>query len=266
MIRVVALLMVSLLSRGAFAAEPFDHSVWNALLSQHVLELAHGKVTQINYAGMAADKSKLQGYLNQLEQVPKKVFDSWGKQEQLAFLINAYNAWTVQFILTKYPDLESIKDLGSFFQSPWKKKFIPLLGETRSLDDIEHGLIRGSGRYNDPRIHFAVNCASIGCPALSAKAYLGETLDAQLEQAAGLFLADQTRNRFDGGDLALSSIFKWYRDDFEKGWRGAETLPQFIALYATALGASSVQVEQLRKGEIDIEFLKYDWRLNTVPE
>ena len=92
-------------------------------------------------------------------------------------MINAYNAWTVEFILTKYPDLDSIKDLGSFFNSPWDKEFIPLLGKTVSLNDIEHGLIRGSDRYNDPRIHFAVNCASIGCPALREEAYTGDKLN-----------------------------------------------------------------------------------------
>lgn len=263
--RILWFVVMSLFGSGAIATERFDHSAWDALLHQYVLELSDGKVTQVNYAGMAADKAKLSGYLNQLQQVSQKDFDGWDKHDQLAFLINAYNAWTVQLILTKYPDLESIKDLGSFFQSPWKKEFIPLLGKTRSLDDIEHGLIRGSGRYNDPRIHFAVNCASIGCPALSTNAYLGETLDAQLEQAASRFLADRLRNRMGAGSLALSSIFKWYREDFEKGWRGAATLPQFIALYAAAIGASPSQVEQLRNDAVDIEFLKYDWRLNSIP-
>ena len=138
-------------------------------------------------------------------------------------------------ILTKCPDLESIKDLGSFFQSPWGKSFIPLLGGTRSLDDIEHGLIRGSGRYKDPRVHFAANCASIGCPSLRAEAYVGDRLDEQLEDAARSFLRDRSRNRLDEGELKVSSIFKWYRNDFEKGWRGKHSLAQFLAGYADSL-------------------------------
>jgi hypothetical protein len=204
----------------------------------------------------------LTGYLDQLAKISREQFDSWPKDDQLAFLINAYNAWTVELILTKYPDLESIKDLGTLFQSPWKKKFIPLLGEKRSLNDIEHGLIRGSGRYNDPRIHFAVNCASIGCPALRNQAYQGDILEKQLEEATTLFLSDKSRNRLNDGELLVSSIFKWYREDFERGWRGAADLPQFLALYKNSLGLGDAEAGKLAAGNIAIGFLAYDWKLN----
>ncbi len=104
-------------------------------------------------------------------------------------MINAYNAYTVRLILIRHPNLESIKDLGSLFQSPWQQGFVPPLGQTRSLDDIEHGMIRGSGRYRDPRIHFGVNCASIGCPALRPEADLtlyARELGLSSEQAEAL--------------------------------------------------------------------------------
>ena len=158
----------------------------------------------------------------------------------------------------------SIKDLGSLFQSPWKRRFILLLDGTRSLYDIEQGLIRGSGRYNDPRIHFAVNCASIGCPALRAEAYAADRMDAQREQSVTEFLSDRTRNRFEDGVLRMSSIFKWYRKDFEKKWRGAYNPGQFLALYRQSLGLYVDTANRLLAGDIAIEFLDYDWRLNAT--
>ncbi|HMY41148.1 MAG TPA: DUF547 domain-containing protein, partial [Marinagarivorans sp.] len=155
-----------------------------------------------------------------------------------------------------------IKDLGSLLRSPWQQKRIQLWGASISLDDLEHGLIRNSGRYNDPRIHFAVNCASIGCPALRPEAYSAEQLEAQLEQQARLFLADRSRNRWDGKGLLLSSIFKWYGDDFAKGWRGAKSLSQFLALYGDALGLTPEQTSELSGERVRLEFLPYDWGLN----
>jgi hypothetical protein len=237
---------------------------WDGLLKSHVVKLRNGQATQVNYAAMAGQREVLKDYLETTSAVTRANFDAWPKADQLAFLINVYNARTVDLILTAYPKLVSIKDLGSVFQSPWKKKGAPLLGEPRSLDDIEHGLIRGSGRYNDPRIHFAVNCASIGCPALKAEAYVGKQLDAQLEEATAAFLSDRTRNRLEQNTLKVSSIFKWYREDFEKGWRNTSSLEQFLALYATALGLDAEASARLRAGNIKLEFLDYDWRLNGV--
>lgn len=262
--RLVITILVALhaLLTGQAAHAAIDHAAWDGLLKRHVVELRGGQATQVDYAGFGAERSTLKHYLNRLSAVSRTEFDNLDRQEQLAFLINAYNAWTVELILTAYPDVTSIKELGSFFQSPWKKPFIPLLGETRPLDDIEHRLIRGSGRYNDPRIHFAVNCASIGCPALRAEAYSASRLDAQLEDAVRSFLSDRTRNRFDGGMLKVSSIFRWYRQDFEKGWRGANTLGQSLALYRQPLGLDDDTTSRLAANKIDIEFFDYDWRLN----
>ena len=259
------LTLLLLVAGNTSQAQDFDHSTWNVLLQKHVVPIGAGHATQVDYGAMQADRARLKRYLRATSAVSRKQFDHWPKVEQLAFLINAYNAWTVELILTAYPDLDSIKDLGSLFQSPWSKRFIPLLGEERSLDEIEHKLIRGSGRYREPRIHFAVNCASIGCPALRPEAYNGAHLDQQLQQATENFLADRSRNRLDGDTLRVSSIFKWYEEDFEQGWRGATSLPRFLALYGNALGLSEDDVKQLLDGEIDIDFNDYDWRLNRTP-
>lgn len=256
--------VILLLAPVAAHAQAFDHSGWDTLLKRHVVSVRGGATTQVRYDGFARDRATLKAYLAATAKVSRPTFDRWPKSEQLAFLINVYNAATVELVLTGYPRIDSIRDLGGFIQTPWKKSFVPLLGKTQSLDDIEHGLIRGSGRYNEPRIHFAVNCASIGCPALARSAFRAATLDAQLEAVTRSFLGDRTRNRVDGNALAVSSIFKWYRDDFEKGWRGAKTLPQFLALYGTTLGLTPAARAQLVGGRMTIRFLDYDWRLNKA--
>lgn len=261
MVRIL-LLFISVLVAVQAEAAVFDHAQWDSLLQKHVVVLSGGKVTQVDYDGFLDDRDRLKEYLNSLAAVDRDAFDSYPLDHQLAFLINAYNGWTVELILTGYPDLESIKDLGNLFQSPWKKKFIPFLGENRSLDDIEHNLIRGSGRYNDPRIHFAVNCASIGCPSLRSEAYTGEKLQNQLAEASEFFLADRERNRLKNDVLEISSLFKWYRQDFEKGWHGYQSLGQFLASYDQALGLDEKTAEKVRAGGIKIDFLKYDWKLN----
>ncbi len=254
-----------LLLSQAVLAQAIDHSPWDQLLKAYVVPIDDGKSTAVDYRGMLSERGKLQQYLKTLASVTTPQFDSLPKHEQLAFLINAYNAWTVELILSAWPDLKSIKDLGGIFSSPWSKNFVTLLGKTRSLDDIEHKLIRGSGRYNDPRIHFAVNCASIGCPALRSEAYAGNRLDKQLDEQTGLFLRNRSRNRVEVNVIELSSIFKWYREDFEKGWLGYRRLEDFLTAHADALQLSDPMVSKLKLGDADIEFLDYNWRLNSKP-
>ncbi len=254
--------ILSLLASAPVQAADFDHSSWDALLTDNVEMVPDGSSSTVNYAEFEEDRAALKSYLDAMAKVSREEFDGWSKQDQLAFLINAYNAWTVELILTQYPDLVSIKELGSLTESPWQMVFIPLLGETLSLDNIEHDMIRGSGLYNDPRIHFGVNCASIGCPALLNEAFVGNKLEQQLDMMTKGFLSDRTRNRLEDGSLAVSSIFNWYGDDFEQGWRGAETLDEFFALYADSLGLSAEDIEALDSGDIEIRFLEYDWRLN----
>jgi hypothetical protein len=213
------------------------------------------------------DEDKLQQYLKQLSAVSRTEFVALSRDQQLAFLINAYNAFTIELILTEWPDIDSIRDIGSFWRSPWKREFIWLLGEEVSLDQIEHEWIRGWNRYQEPRIHFAVNCASIGCPALRTEAYTGEKLNEQLEQQTALFLSDRSRNRLESTEtLLLSEIFDWYREDFEDNKMGYQRLEDFLLNYADALNLSETAVQRLAAGEMEIDFLDYDWRLNDDPQ
>ncbi|BFM50019.1 DUF547 domain-containing protein [Marinomonas sp. THO17] len=258
-------LILAVLGQTTAAKEGFDHTAWDALLKQHVRVLQDGKITQVDYQGFTEQRSALKAYLAALSAVDKVEFDAFSKDEQLAFLINAYNAWTVELILTEWPELDSIKDLGSLFRSPWSKDIASLFGKQVTLDNIEHDMIRGSDRYQEPRIHFAVNCASIGCPALRAEAYQGELLDWQLEQQTRLFLADKTRNRLVEDELQLSSIFKWYKQDFAKGWLGYDSLEKFLLAYKDALSLTPQAVQALQDGEMDITYLDYDWGLNRTP-
>jgi hypothetical protein len=256
------LLFIGLMFAGISAVMAFDNQVWDQLLKRHVVVIDGGQITQANYAGFQSERQDLQHYLDNLSAVTQAEFDAWSNDQQLAFLINAYNAWTVELILTEYPNLDSIKDLGGFFSSPWKKAFIPLFGQEVSLDHIEHELIRGSGRYDEPRIHFAVNCASIGCPALRNEAYTAAFLDTQLEEQTQLYLQDKSRNRLNDDRLEISEIFKWYREDFQQGWRNTQSLADFLVLYADTLGLGKQQQAKLKQGDITIHFLDYDWQLN----
>jgi hypothetical protein len=252
----------------AVDAQAFDHghSAWTALLKKHVVLLRGGQASQVRYAGFAADRAPLKAYLDALSAVPAAAFQAWTKPQQQALLINAYNAFTIELILTKYPDLKSIKDLGSLFSSPWKPKWIPLLGGKVSLDDIEHGMLRERGRYDDPRVHFAVNCASIGCPMLREEAYVADRLEVQLEQQSQRFMADRTRNRWNAqrGRLELSKIFDWYGEDFRLGHRGIGSLTGFAARYADVLADAPADRERIRGQQVEIAFLDYDWALNDA--
>jgi hypothetical protein len=246
----------------------FDHShaAWTALLRKHVRLLRGGQATQVAYAGFAADRAALKAYLDSLSAVTAAALAGWSKAERQAFLTNAYNAFTVELILTKYPDLKSIKDLGPLLGSPWKPKWIPLLGAKVSLDDIEHGMLRKRGDYDDPRVHFGVNCASIGCPALREEAFVAARLDAQMDEQTLRFMSDRTRNRFNAprGRLELSKIFDWYGEDFRLGHRGIASLPAFAARYADQLADAPDHRERIRAGGVDIAFTDYDWALNDA--
>jgi hypothetical protein len=260
------LIVGTLLMAITGAATAFDqsHSPWSTLLRRHVQLAPDGHASRVDYRGFSSDAGALNAYLDTLSSVPEAEYRSWTKNQRLAFLINAYNAFTIKLVLTRYPDLKSIKDLGSLLSSPWKRKFFSLLGTARSLDDVEHGLIRAPGSFDEPRIHFAVNCASIGCPLLQPEAFVAERLEAQLEDSTRRFLADRSRNRYDAatGRLQVSRIFDWYGADFEKGWRGIKSMLQFFATHADLLADSPSARERVRQGQGPVHFLEYDWNLN----
>ena len=250
----------------AQAAFDHRHADWDLQLKQQVVVAASGASSTVRYAGFKAQRAGLQATLAALSAVTQAEYAGWTKPQQLAFLVNAYNAFTVELILSRYPDLKSIKDLGGVFESPWKKKFFRLLGSERSLDDLEHGLIRAPGVFDDPRIHVAVVCASIGCPMLRNEAFVAERLDAQFDDAMRRFLSDRQRNRFDpaSGTLAVSKIFDWYQKDFEQGHRGIDSLKTLFARHADRLADSPAAQADVRAGRYKLTYLDYDWALNDA--
>jgi hypothetical protein len=226
------------------AGNSVDHALFGELLDKYVHEGV------VNYAGFKAEENKLDRYLAVLENTNS---DTLGRKEQFAFYINAYNAWTIKLILTGYPGVKSIKDLGSIFQSPWKREFVRINGKTLTLDEIEHKILRP--RFKDPRVHFAVNCASKSCPPLISQPYRGTVLDAQLDRVTGKFLNSPGNYRLEGDTLWVSSIFKWFADDFNDDPAG------FYRTYAQG------ELKKLlgEKGDrIKVKFLDYDWSLNGV--
>ena len=251
-------------SSFAQLAGGFDHqyAAWDAQLKKHVKWLPDNKQSRVNYKGFAADRAELKKQLDAFSAVAKADFDKWPRGQQMAFLINAYNAFTIEHILSKYPNLKSIKDLGSIVSSAWKKKFFTLLGEERNLDWIEHEQLRP--RYSEPRVHVAVNCASIGCPALPPEAFTASKLDAQLEEGMVHFMGDRTRNRMADGKLEVSQIFKWFKEDFEKGNKGFSKLEDVFAKYAEQLTDVPADREKLRAKTVAVSNLEYDWSLNDV--
>jgi Protein of unknown function, DUF547 len=251
---------------GLPAAAQLDHNhaAFDAMLKKHVSWNAAGVASSVSYKGFSAERGELKKVLDQYSSVSQAQYDAFKRDEQLAFLINAYNAYTIELILTKYPDLKSIKDVGSVFQAPWKKNFFSLLGKERNLDNVEHDMIRAPGVFNEPRIHFAVVCASIGCPALRPEATTATKLEAQLEDSTRRFLRDKSRNRFNAanGKLEVSKIFDWYKGDFEQGFKGISSRQVFFAKYAEVLADKPEGQAIVKDSKAEISFLDYDWRLN----
>jgi len=241
-----------------------DHSyaAFDALLKKHVRWLPDNKQSRVDYASLASQRPALQKVLAEWSALSPAQFAAFSREQRMAFLINAYNGFTLELILTRYPDVKSIKDIGTLFQSPWKNKFFSLLGEPRHLDWIEHEQLRPL--YNDPRVHAAVNCASIGCPALRPEAFTATKLEAQLADGMQRFMGDRSRNRFNAssGRAEVSAIFKWFREDFEKGHLGFKKLEDVLAFYADQLADDAPSRDKLRAKSADISFLDYDWTLN----
>jgi hypothetical protein len=240
-------------------AQSFDHgyAAWDGLVKKNVKWLPDNKQSRVDYAAFAKDRTELKKVLDALSAVPKAEFDGWSKDQRMAFLINAYNAFTVEVILTKYPDIKSIKELGLFNRGPWKNEFFTLLGAKHHLDWIEHEQLRPS--YGDPRVHAAVNCA-----ALRNEAFTAAKLDAQLEDGMMRFLGDRTRNRVADGKLQVNSIFKWFKEDFEKGQKGFGAVEDVFAKYATQLSDKPEEQTALKAKSLPVTHLDYDWSLNAA--
>ncbi len=227
------------------------HDAWDALLRAHV------KQGLVDYEAIKWAPEALDGYLAQLANAEVRRMSS---DEKLAYWINAYNAFTVRLIVDNLP-IKSIRDISS----PWKQKRW-LVGETLySLDTIEHEILREE--FREPRIHFAIVCASIGCPDLQRWAYRGRQIDAQLDRVTREFMnspkhlsvtTDATLWGRESTVLQISKIFKWFGGDFTDG--GKRSVYDFILLYTHAAAAESLKAAQ---GKVKIRYLDYDWLLNT---
>lgn len=220
-------------------SRPITHELWDSLLREHVNEKGW-----VDYKGFIADSSRFNKYLDLLSRNHPND-KNWSRDERLAYWINAYNAFTVKLIADNYPT-ESIKDIKNgipFVNTVWDIKFIEIEGATYDLNNIEHGIIRP--KFNDPRIHMAVNCASISCPKLQNEAYMAKKLDAQLDQAAREFLSDTDKNIIEKNNIKISKIFDWYGGDFD-------SVIGFVNKY------TEVDINKNAK----IEYFDYNWSLN----
>jgi uncharacterized protein DUF547 len=263
LLRWIAATVLIIAAPAALGAFDQQHGSWDTLLKTHVVWIENGVASRVDYTAFQKDRAELKRYLQTLSAVSQSEFDGWTKAQQLAFLIDAYNAFTVELILTEYPRYKSIRAYGALLRSPWKKRFFTLLGAERSLDDVEHGLIRAPGVYDDPRIHMAVVCASVGCPALRNEAYVADRLDAQLADGVTRFLSDRSRNRYNSKDgvLEVSSIFDWYGKDFAARYG---SVLQFLAKYSDRLADAPADRERIRRAESSLRYLDYDWDLNDT--
>jgi len=245
-------------------ARGLDHSGWTSLLSRHVIVSEDGHNSLVDYTGFLSEQAALSGYLDELSAVSAAQYGNFTRDEKLAYLINAYNAFTLSLILDHHPGIESIRDIGTWFQSPWQRDFVPLLGRALSLDDVET-MLRDPAEFNEPRIHFAINCASISCPMLRAEAYLAEQLETQLADQTARFLSDRRRNRYDAdaNTLYVSRIFDWYRGDFA-AFTGGGGLAAYFASHSAVLvdGALAESADSI--GSAAIRYTEYDWRLNSL--
>jgi hypothetical protein len=244
LIFILGLWMLSNLATSAWSEVGVDHGLYGELLSKYV---GNGVV---NYQGFKNEEAKLDEYLTVLENTNAKELS---QNEQFAFYVNAYNAWTIKLILSAYPEIESIKDLGNIFKSPWEKEIVRIRGKLLTLDDIEHEILRA--QYKDPRVHFAVNCASKSCPPLISEPYRGSTLDSQLDDATRAFINDPKSNYLKDNKLYVSRIFKWFSEDFNDDVLG------FFLQYGE--GDFKKRLEK-QKDKLKIVYLKYDWSLNNA--
>lgn len=225
-----------------------DHGTWDAMLQRHVRPDATG-IYRVNYAAMKAqDQSALRGYLESLQAVPVQQFS---RDEQFAFWVNLYNAGTVNVILEKYP-VASIKDIGTLGQGPWGAKRFKVSGKDLSLDDIEHNILRAI--WKDVRIHYAVNCASLGCPNLAARAWSGATNEAMLEAAAAAYVNHPRGFAEVDGLIVASGIYEWYRVD----WQDVAGVLAHARKYARG------DTARMLAAATTIDSYDYDWSLNDA--
>lgn len=244
----------SVVSRGiAEGRERFDHRIWDELVSRY--QRHDGR--RFDYAGLKKEEGRFDSYLESLSRADLAALSG---VELEAFFINAYNAFTIRSVLDHVTEegtyeIESIRDIDDVFG----RKVHAVGGFRLSLDDIEHGILRPT--FRDPRIHFAVNCASISCPPVPVHAFTGEEVEGELEAAARSALSNPDYATVESGDLLLTKILDWYGSDFiNPDYRGSEkTVAAFVRKYANDEVRRFLDEQ---KRDVAVRFRDYDWRLN----
>lgn len=255
---------VLFISYSQAAYDP-QHLLFTKVLSINV------KDGVVNYENIKKNASELESYLSQIKEVKKEVYDQWTPSEQMAYLINAYNAFTLKMISDFYP-VESIRDIGgkvggnvfnkkskqwrvSEYEANGKKFEFKVAGKAVTLDEIEHDMLRPL--FKDPRVHFALVCGAVSCPFLRSEAYVSTKLSEQLDAQGKQFLADPFRNRYDDTKkvLYLSRIFDWFKGDFTKSGKLVTFLKPFLPQ----------AVQSKVNDDTDVEYLEYQWDLNSKP-
>ena len=271
------------LSLSAQTSEPtmptsFDHNYtsFNSMLSKNVMMKKQGGKSIVKYESISLDE--INAVVAEMTQISRdKVMGSFTYKQRLSYFINLYNALTIKLIKDNYSKAKKkgIRYIGDWFgiKGPWDKKKFTVFGVKTSLNEIEHGYIRGDKggskfkqskkEYSDPRIHFAVNCASKGCPALLNQAFTESNLIANMDKAMVAFLKDRDRNKFENGIMNLSMIFKWYEKDFSRGLLGYKSIKDFVMKNAKHLADSPELQTKLSSGQFKLDYTDYDWTLNN---
>ena len=254
------LLFLFIVPHAPIAENPFVHHLLAQVLKAHVSDDG-----QVRYAALATNRVHLDAYIDRLgdyspENYPE-LFPT--RQYELAYWINAYNAFVLRGVIDAYP-ISSVKDaffLNGFFN---RQKFVAG-GRSITLNDIENGMIRV--RYGEPRIHFVLNCGALSCPQLENRAFIGPTLDARLEQALKRFANDPKHVRLEGERLYLSKILEWYQEDFSdefKPARPSAEAPTGIVSYLFPYLESSLADQLIGIDNLEVDFFDYDWALNDA--
>ncbi|WCL47541.1 DUF547 domain-containing protein [Leptospira sp. GIMC2001] len=247
------LVFILIVGSASLSAQKMDqsHSAFDSVLKKYI------KNGNVKYKALLNDRTGLDSYLKSISSVTEAEYKTFNENQKIAFLINAYNAYTLDLILKHYP-VKSIGDIGGPVRlvnlargTPWKKFTFPLLGADRNLDWIEHSKLRVE--FTEPRIHFAINCASVGCPLLRNESYRADKLESQLQDSFVKFLSETSKNRLDKSKntIYLSKIFDWFKGDFEK------KSGSVLAFVRTGF-------PEKIPDQIKIEYTDYDWTLNEA--
>lgn len=291
LIVILALFLVSLLIQPAqnsftiisygleeVKTDSFDHSyaTYNSLLKRYVIN------ARVNYEGFINSRAEFETFLRALGSVDENVFESWTEEQRLAFWINAYNAFTIKAIIDHYPIKRSFTLVGIFYapsdsilqiKGVWTKLQFRALGNMVTLEEIEHETLRK--KFNEPRIHMAINCASISCPDLRNEAYTPEKLEEQLADASTNFVNNPDKGVYvneQSGKVKLSKIFKWFGDDFINNYGSKKLFNNYSLKENAVLNFTSEYIESeevkeyLMNNKLKIGYLGYDWHLNEQTE